>query len=83
MSLAVATVAPVDPFGAQTIMAKMNRVQFQAGMRLTEFVERYGTEEQCEAAVEKSRWPDGFVWRNEALCGLAQGSEDVPVLQLP
>ncbi len=42
-------------------MAKMNRVQFQPGMSLTEFLEQYGTESQCEAAVEKSRWPNGFV----------------------
>ena len=24
------------------------------------FLRRYGTEEQCEAALEKARWPDGF-----------------------
>lgn len=42
-------------------MAKMNRIQFQPGMSLTEFLQNYGTSEQCEAAVEKSRWPQGFV----------------------
>ena len=38
----------------------MNRIQFQPGMSLFEQVERYGTEEQCEAALEQARWPDGF-----------------------
>ena len=42
-------------------MAKMNRIQFQPGLSLTEFLENYGTSEQCEAAVEHSRWPQGFV----------------------
>jgi len=38
-----------------------NWVQFQRGMSLTEFVRTYGTEAQCEAALERTRWPDGFV----------------------
>lgn len=42
-------------------MAKMNRIQFQPGLSLNEFLERYGSEPQCEAAVERSRWADGFV----------------------
>jgi len=29
----------------------MNRVQFQPGLLMAEFLERYGTEEQCEAAA--------------------------------
>jgi transposase-like protein len=33
---------------------------------LSEFINRYGTEEQCEAALEKARWPSGFVCPN---CG--------------
>ena len=28
---------------------------------MAEFQEHFGTEEKCEAALEKSRWPDGFV----------------------
>jgi len=28
---------------------------------MAEFMERYGTEEQCEAALIASRWPQGFV----------------------
>jgi transposase-like protein len=39
----------------------MNRIQFQAGVSLPEFFARYGTEEQCAAALAELRWPDGFV----------------------
>ena len=35
-------------------------VQFQKGLSLPEFQRLYGTEEQCEAALEKVSWPDGF-----------------------
>ncbi len=38
----------------------INRVQFQRGMPLSEFMERYGSEESCVAALVRSRWPDGF-----------------------
>lgn len=38
----------------------MNRIQFQAGLSMAGFFERYGTEAQCEAALEQARWPDGF-----------------------
>jgi predicted RNA-binding Zn-ribbon protein involved in translation (DUF1610 family) len=38
----------------------MNRIQFQSGMSLSQFLELYGTEEQCEAALEQSRWANGF-----------------------
>jgi ribosomal protein L37AE/L43A len=38
-----------------------NRVQFQRGLSIAQFMERYGTEEKCEAAVAASRWPGGFV----------------------
>ena len=39
----------------------MNRVQFQKGMSLGEFLRRYGTEEGCERELEAQRWPQGFV----------------------
>jgi len=39
---------------------KMNRIQFQRGLSLDNFQSKYGTESQCEAAIEKMRWPDGF-----------------------
>ena len=35
-------------------------IQFQKGLSLPEFQRFYGAEEQCEAALEKARWPDGF-----------------------
>ena len=38
----------------------MNRVQFQPGLSMFEFLQRYGTQEKCEAAVEATRWPSGF-----------------------
>lgn len=38
-----------------------NPIQFQPGMSMDEFFERYGTEPQCEAALERARWPEGFV----------------------
>ena len=39
----------------------MNRVQFQAGLSMPEFLEMYATEAKCEAALEAARWPRGFV----------------------
>ena len=38
-----------------------NPIQFQPGMPLSELMERFGTEAQCEAALEQARWPSGFV----------------------
>lgn len=39
----------------------INRIQFQRGLSLTEFLKLYGMEAQCEAALEEARWPEGFV----------------------
>jgi transposase-like protein len=39
----------------------MNRIQFQHGLSLPQFLERYGTESQCEDALVAARWPSG--WR--------------------
>jgi transposase-like protein len=44
-------------------------IHFQKGLSLLEFQRLYGTEEQCEAALEKARWPDGF------RCPRCQGSQ--------
>lgn len=44
----------------------INKVQFQRGLSMTEFMVRYGTEEKCHAALVTSRWPAGFVCPN---CG--------------
>jgi transposase-like protein len=38
----------------------MNRVQFQPGLSMREFLSLYGTDEQCEAALIARRWPRGF-----------------------
>ena len=40
---------------------KMNRIQCQAGLSMPEFFERYGTEGQCQEALQAARWPRGFV----------------------
>lgn len=39
----------------------MNRIQFQAGLSMPDFISQFGSESQCEAVLEKARWPDGFV----------------------
>jgi len=39
----------------------MNRVQFQRGLSLPEFMARFGTDRQCEEAMVQARWPNGFV----------------------
>lgn len=41
------------------IMA-MNRIQFQPGLSMPEFLKDYGTEAQCEQALGAVRWPGGF-----------------------
>lgn len=38
----------------------MNRVQFQPGLSMPKFLKGYGTEVQCEQALEVLRWPEGF-----------------------
>jgi transposase-like protein len=38
----------------------MNRIQFQEGLSLPDFVRQFGTEEQCERSLESSRWSSGF-----------------------
>jgi transposase-like protein len=39
----------------------MNRVQFQKGLSMSEFLKQYGTAEQCHTALVASRWPEGFI----------------------
>lgn len=46
-------------------MAK-NQVQFQRGYSLFEFMDDYGTEEKCEKALFRWRFPNGYVCRE---CG--------------
>lgn len=38
----------------------MNQIQFQRGVSMPEFFERYGSEVQCAAALVAMRWPQGF-----------------------
>jgi len=38
----------------------MNRVQFQPGLSMPDFIRQYGTETQCEAALIQGRWSEGF-----------------------
>lgn len=39
----------------------INKIQFQPGLSLPEFFEQFGTEGQCQAALEQARWPAGFI----------------------
>lgn len=43
-----------------------NQIQFQRGYSLFEFMEDYGTQEKCEQALFKWRFPNGYVCRE---CG--------------
>ena len=38
-----------------------NKVQYHHGLPMLEFVQTYGSQEQCEAVVRSWRWPQGFV----------------------
>lgn len=38
----------------------MNRIQFQPGLSMPAFLKDFGTETQCEQALEAARWPEGF-----------------------
>lgn len=39
----------------------INKIQFQKGLSMAEFMKNYGTEDRCHAALVASRWPTGFV----------------------
>lgn len=38
----------------------MNRIQFQPGLSMLAFLKGFGTEMQCEQALDSARWPEGF-----------------------
>lgn len=38
-----------------------NKIQFQKGLSIPEFISLYGTNELCQKALEKVRWPKGFM----------------------
>jgi transposase-like protein len=42
------------------------RIQFQNGLSLPEFINRFGTREQCEEYLYKAKWSQGFICKN---CG--------------
>ena len=51
-------------------------IQFQPGLSLPAFIEQYGMEEQCRAALYRYRWPKGFVCPecgNTTCCQLSRG----------
>ena len=49
----------------------MNRVQFQPGCSMSEFMGRCASDDKCETALIESRWPDGFAWPGVCLKGAA------------
>jgi transposase-like protein len=49
----------------------MNRVQFQPGLSIVEFMDQYGSKDKCETALIASRWPGGIVC---PACGCTQSS---------
>lgn len=44
----------------EEIMPK-NKIQFQKGLSLPDFIAKYGTEQQCQEHLFRLRWPSGFV----------------------
>jgi transposase-like protein len=38
----------------------MNRIQFQPGLSMPEFLKLFATEALCSLALEEARWPEGF-----------------------
>jgi transposase-like protein len=38
----------------------INQIQFQEGMSLDQFMKEYGNEAQCEAALIRARWSNGY-----------------------
>ena len=59
----------------------MNQIQFQHGMSLVEFQDLYGSEAQCAAALERWRWPAGFICprcgQGSAYCRVQQGGREL------
>ena len=39
----------------------INAIQFQRGLPMAEFMQRYSTQAQCHAVLVAARWPQGFV----------------------
>ncbi|MBW2186208.1 MAG: IS1595 family transposase [Deltaproteobacteria bacterium] len=47
---------------------KANQVQLKSGISLNQFLKSYGTEHQCEVALENFRWPHGFQCKKCGSC---------------
>jgi len=45
---------------------KRSRVQFQKGLSLQQFLNKYGQEEQCQRAIFRAKWPNGWICQH---CG--------------
>jgi len=58
-----------------------NKVQFQKGFSLMDFMKEYGTEEKCRKTLFQWRWPDGF---HCSECGSEKSEESsgLPMQQL-
>ena len=53
------TIPKNTEFGGKTMA--MHKIQFQKGLKMSDFWKKYGTEEQCESALAAVRWPRGFI----------------------
>lgn len=38
-----------------------NKIQFQKGLSIPEFISKFGTDEQCRKALENAKWPQGYI----------------------
>ena len=45
----------------------MNRVQFQRGLSMAEFIQQYGADAHCDVALVVSYWPGYLPARHEAI----------------
>ncbi len=65
----------------------INKIQFQKGLSIAEFMVRYGTEKQCHDALVASRWPEGFMcpplWRYASQPFRAQGAAILAMCLVP
>jgi hypothetical protein len=41
-------------------MMSSDKIQFQPGMSIPEFLRHFSTEAQCAEALKRARWPKGF-----------------------
>jgi hypothetical protein len=48
--------APTLSLPATEAIIQFNSIQFQPGLSMFAFIERYDTEEKCEAAIAAARW---------------------------